>query len=74
MVRTGSWIALNSRVPTVVDGNMGVKRKWFLGEIKVTSYLDFEMSFPKPKPPHPDPRMMHLGLPWYEPKSLEKLF
>ena len=63
IVLIGSWIALNSNVPTVVDGRSGVKRKWFLGEINVTSNFDFEMSLLKLKPPHPDPRTTVLGLP-----------
>lgn len=33
----GSVTALNSRVPTVVDANKGVKMKWFRGDIIVTS-------------------------------------
>ena len=31
IVRTGSWTALNSKVPTAVDGNKGVNKKWFAG-------------------------------------------
>ena len=31
IVLTGSCTQRNSRVPTVVDGSKGVKRKWFLG-------------------------------------------
>jgi hypothetical protein len=37
--RTGSTMLLNSKVPTQVLASKGVKRKWFLGEITLTSYL-----------------------------------
>ena len=35
IVLTGSCTQRNSRVPTVVEGSNGVKRKWFLGRTTV---------------------------------------
>lgn len=60
---TGSWMHLYSRVPTVVEGSSGVKRKWFLGDIIVALNLALFKVFANIKPPHPEPMMIVLGLP-----------
>ena len=39
-----------------------VKRKWFLGEIRVTSYFCLSMLWAKENPPHPAPMHATLGL------------
>jgi len=54
---------LNSRVPTVVDGNSGVNKKWFLGETKVALNLFNFRDLANMKPPQPEPMMTALGLP-----------
>ncbi|KAJ9451619.1 hypothetical protein DIPPA_25107 [Diplonema papillatum] len=56
IVRTGSWIARNSSVPTAQLGRRGVNRKWLAGLTQVTSYFSVSMRLRKLNPPHPEPR------------------
>ena len=53
---------LNSSVPTVVLGSRGVKRKWFLGETMLTSYLALSTSLATRNPPQPTPSTTSLSL------------
>ncbi len=58
---TGSSIHRNSSVPTADEGNRGVNRKWFAGEITVrgTSLFTFRAIL---KPPQPLPRTTTLSV------------
>ena len=62
MVLTGSWTHLNSSVPTDVEGKRGVNRKWFRGDMTVTSYWLLSRSFAKRNPAHPAPRTTQRDL------------
>lgn len=45
-----SWMARNSKVPTVVDGRSGVKRKWLRGLTTCKSYFFVSISLATRKP------------------------
>jgi hypothetical protein len=61
IVRTGSWMVLNSRVPTVVLGSNGVNKKWFRLLISVTSYFVLSRSLANRNPAQPLPKITTGG-------------
>ena len=62
IVLTGSCTQRNSRVPTVVDGSKGVKRKWFLGGTTVIMITIIKMWI-KPGRHHGDVELVLVKVP-----------
>jgi hypothetical protein len=57
----GSATDLNSKVPTHVEANRGVKTMWFLGDTHTTSYKSVSIPFISLHPAQPEPSTTTLG-------------